>query len=333
MTRTADPAGLHVFRSPAEWAESPAVQGRRSALSIGIFDGIHLGHQHIFTRVVQAARAARPALIPGVVTFDPHPLRLLRPQQAPPLIATLEQRLAGFRQFGLEAALLLPFDRALSLLSPEDFVSAILVDKLRAAVVFVGENFRFGHRQAGDVKLLEALGARHGFTVELVSPVREAQEIVSSTAIRRAVQQGDPLRAAQFLGRPFSLTGKIQPGAGRGRTLLFPTLNLAPEQQLLPRTGVYVTETVLNGKRFPSVTNVGVRPTVDSAATQIVVESHLLDFDQRITAGSIEVRFLRRLRDEIKFPNVDALRAQIARDIEQARAFFADREEGTAASG
>lgn len=325
MTPAGNSAGFHACRRPAEWAQTvfASTPARRAALTIGIFDGIHLGHQHIFHRVAEAARSATPALIPGAITFDPHPLRVLRPEQAPPLIATLEQRLAGFQRHGLEAALVLNFDLSLARLSPEDFVRTILVEQLRAACVLVGENFRFGHRQAGDVAKLAGLGRQFGFTVEIVPPVRLDGEVVSSTAIRAAVQQGDVGRAAQLLGQPFTLTGQIQPGAGRGRTVLFPTLNLAPQQELLPKTGVYVTETEVGGARHRSATNVGYRPTVDSTAAGLTVESHLLDFDQPVNSGAIEVAFLRRLRDEMKFESVDALCAQIARDLAATRDYFA----------
>jgi riboflavin kinase/FMN adenylyltransferase len=318
-------APLRICRRPSDWAQTVyrAEPPHRAALTIGIFDGIHLGHQHIFRRVAEAARGATPTLVPAAVTFDPHPLRVLRPEQAPPLIATLEQRLAGFQQHGLAAALVLNFDLGLSRLSPDDFVRTILVEQLRAACVLVGENFRFGHRQAGDVAKLTALGRQFNFTVEIVPPVRLHGEVVSSTAIRTAVQQGDVGRAAQLLGQLFTLTGKIQPGAGRGRTVLFPTLNLAPQQELLPKTGVYVTETEVGGERYRSATNVGYRPTVDSTATRITIESHLLDFDQPVTSGAIEVAFLHRLRDEMKFGGVDSLRAQIASDLAATRDYFA----------
>lgn len=319
-------AGLRVCRNPHWWARDIFAGGpaQQTALTIGIFDGIHLGHQHIFHRVADAARGDAP-LLPAVVTFDPHPLRLLRPEQAPPLIATLGQRLAGFAEHGLQAALVLNFDLQLSQLSPEDFVRTILVEHLRAACVLVGENFRFGHRQAGDVARLGELGRQFGFRVEIVPPVRVSGEVVSSTAIRAAVQQGDVRRAAQLLGRPFALSGGIQPGAGRGRTVLFPTLNLAPEQELLPMTGVYVTETDVAGSRYPSATNVGYRPTVDAASPRLTVESHLLGFDQPVTSGPIGVIFLQRLREEMRFSSVDELRAQIARDLEATRRFFSQQ--------
>jgi len=329
MSRLAgQPASLRICRDPRLWASDVFLgqPHRKTALTIGIFDGIHLGHQQIFHRVAEEARSDSPSLLPAVVTFDPHPFRVLRPEQAPPLIATLDQRLAGFARHGLEAALVLKFDLVLSQLSPEDFVRTILVEQLQAACIFVGENFRFGHKQAGDVSRLEQLGKQSGFRVMIVPPVRVEGEIVSSTAIRGAVHQGDVNRAAQLLGRPFSLAGQIQPGAGRGRTVLFPTLNLAPEQELLPKAGVYVTETEIAGARYRSATNVGYRPTVDSPATpRLTVESHLLDFDQPVTSGQIEVAFLHRLRDEMKFASVDALRQQIASDLDETRRYFSER--------
>jgi riboflavin kinase/FMN adenylyltransferase len=313
-----------VCHSPAEWAQvvRSAWPGRRAVLAIGTFDGLHLGHQQILRHVVDRARHAAQPAIAGAVTFDPHPARVLRPEQAPPLIATLAQRLEGFRQGGLEAALVLKFDRALSHLSPEEFVRSILVEHLHAALILVGENFRFGHRQAGDIRLLVQLGQRHDFQVEVVPPVRCNGEVVSSTAVRQAVAAGDVARAARLLGRPFTLTGKVQPGAGRGRTVLFPTLNLQPEQELLPRAGVYATETRVGGQWFFSATNVGYRPTVDAQAARVTVESHLLDFTEQMAAGELALRFHSRLRDERKFESISALREQIQHDIQHTRDFF-----------
>jgi riboflavin kinase/FMN adenylyltransferase len=259
----------------------------------------------------------------AVITFDPHPMSVLQPERAPVLIQTLAQRLAGFEQMGMDAALVLRFDRELSLVSANDFIERILVRSLRAGGILVGENFRFGHRGAGDVRLLEERGKQDGFKVEIVPPVEVAGQMVSSTAIRGAVASGDVAGAIPFLGRPFSLTGEIRPGAGRGRTILFPTLNLAPEQELLPKLGVYATESVVGGKHYPSVTNVGTRPTFNGSG--ITVESHLFGFSEALVSGAMEVCFYTRIRDEQKFSGVDALRAQIAADIETAKKFFSQR--------
>jgi riboflavin kinase/FMN adenylyltransferase len=309
-----------VFNSLDEWAAHFG-DARRTAITVGNFDGLHLGHQKILQSVRERARGAGQRA--AVVTFDPHPMRVLRPDRAPLMIQTLSQRLAGFEQMGLDAALVLRFDRALSLVSPEEFIERILVGGLRVGAILVGANFRFGHRGAGDVRLLGEFGKRDGFDVEIVSPVEVGGQIVSSTAIRGAVASGDVAGAIPLLGRAFSLTGEIRAGAGRGRTILFPTLNMAPEQELLPKLGVYATESVVGGKLYSSVTNVGTRPTFNGAG--VTVESHVFGFSDDLTSGPMEVRFHVRIRDEQKFSGPEALRAQIARDIEVARKFFSER--------
>jgi len=292
-----------------------------TAVAMGVFDGVHRGHQELLRRTVETAQEL--GLVPAVLTFDPHPMRVLRPESAPLMIQTLSQRLGGFEQMGLDAALVLRFDRALSLVSAEEFIERILVGGVRAGAILVGANFRFGHRGAGDVRLLGEFGKRDGFEVEIVPPVEVGGQIVSSTAIRGAVASGDVAGAIPLLGRAFSLTGEIRAGAGRGRTILFPTLNLAPEQELLPRLGVYATESAVGGRLYSSVTNVGTRPTFNGAG--VTVESHLFGFNENLTGGPMEVRFHMRIRDEQKFSGPDALRAQIARDIEAARKFFSER--------
>jgi riboflavin kinase/FMN adenylyltransferase len=309
-----------IFNSIEEWA-SLSGDARRTTVTVGNFDGLHLGHQKILQSVRERARATGQRA--AVITFDPHPMRVLRPDRAPLMIQTLSQRLASFEQMGLDAALVLRFDRALSLVSPEEFIERILVGGLRAGAILVGANFRFGHRGAGDVRLLGEFGMRDGFDVEVVPPVEVDGQIVSSTAIRGAVANGDVAAAIPLLGRAFSLTGEIRAGAGRGRTILFPTLNLAPEQELLPKLGVYATESAVSGKLYSSVTNVGTRPTLNG--TGVTVESHLFEFSKNLTGGPMEVRFHARIRDERKFSGPDALRAQIARDIEAARKFFSER--------
>ena len=312
---------LAVLHSPEEWTARFGPVGR-TVLSIGNFDGLHLGHQKILRRVLERARAA--AQTAAVVTFDPHPMKLLRPDNAPRMIETLSQRLAGFERIGLDAALVLRFDRELSLLSPEDFLQRILIERLHAAAILVGANFCFGHRGAGNVRLLSQFGKEHGFDVETISPVEIDGIVVSSTAVRNAVTDGRVGEVVPLLGHTFSLTGEIRPGAGRGRTILFPTLNLFPEQELLPKLGVYATESFMGGDVFQSVTNVGTRPTFDGRG--VTVESHLFGFDEQIIDGAMEVQFHARIRDERKFSGVEELRAQIARDIVTAREYFAMRD-------
>jgi riboflavin kinase/FMN adenylyltransferase len=310
---------LLICKSVEEWA-SQFADARRSAVTIGTFDGLHLGHQKILQLVRERADSA--GYRAAVITFDPHPMRVLQPERAPLLIQTLAQRLAGFEHMGMDAAFVLPFDHALSLVSANDFVERILVRGLRAGAILVGENFRFGHRGAGDVRLLEEHGKHDGFGVEIVPPVEIAGQMVSSTAIRAAVANGEVAGAIPLLGRPFSLTGEIRPGDGRGRTILFPTLNLAPDQELLPKLGVYATECVVGGKRYSSVTNVGTRPTFNGSG--VTVESHLFGFSETVQSGTTEVCFHARIRDEQKFSGIDELRAQIAADIETAKKFFSE---------
>jgi riboflavin kinase/FMN adenylyltransferase len=308
---------LAVFHSAEEWSARFGTESR-TVLSIGNFDGLHLGHQKILQMVLARARAS--ALTAAAVTFDPHPMKLLRPENAPRMIQTLSQRLAGLEQMGLDAALVLRFDRALSLLSPEEFIQRILIERLHVAGILVGANFCFGHLGAGDVRLLTQFGKEHGYNVETVPPVEAEGRVISSTAIRNAIAAGNVAEAIPLLGRPFSLTGEIRSGAGRGRTILFPTLNLAPEQELLPKLGVYATEGAVRGTVFRSVTNVGTRPTFDGQG--VTVESHLFGFNEQTAGGPLEVRFHRRLRDEQRFSSIDALREQIARDIAAAQDYF-----------
>lgn len=316
----AKPPVVLAFNSPEEWAVHYARSGRGSVLAIGNFDGIHLGHQAILRAAVR--RAAKTGDVATALTFDPSPRKVLRPESAPLRLSTSTQRMDWFGTVGLEAAVVLPFTLDLARLSPEAFVEQILVRGLRVRAVLVGENFRFGHKQAGDVALLRELGTRHGFAVEIIPPVALEGEIVSSTAIRREIAAGKVTHAARLLGRPFVLTGEIVAGSGTGRRFTFPTLNLKPEQELLPARGVYVTRTLLEGetKSRRSVTNVGMRPTFNGAS--LSVETHLLDFSGEVTAKRMELRFWKRLREEKKFTGPEELRAQIVRDIASARRFF-----------
>ena len=315
-------SGFAMLCSTAEWSARFGPSGRRAVLSVGNFDGLHLGHQKILRQVIERAEAQEA--ISGVITFDPHPMKVLRPGQAPPLVETISQRMERFAAMGLEAALVLRFDHALAALSPEEFVRGVLVEELKTAGVLVGQNFRFGHRQQGNVETLTELGQRFGFSVQIVEPVVIDGEFVSSSSVRSAIAEGRVAHAARLLGRPFALTGQIVRGAGRGASIVFPTLNLAPEQELLPKVGVYATETRLEGRTYRSATNVGFRPTFDG--TLLGVESHLFDFSREMTNGRLEVFFWERLRDERKFSGPAELRAQIAADLRQVREYFRRRD-------
>jgi riboflavin kinase / FMN adenylyltransferase len=316
---------IAVVHSAGEWVARFGAARKRTAITIGNFDGVHLGHQQILRNVIERARGAD--LMSAVLTFYPHPARVLRPEAAPQLIETLEQRLAAIGDIGIDAALVLQFDGELAKLSPEDFVQRFLVDATRAQVALIGGNFRFGHHQAGHAKMLEQLGARWGFEVEIVPPVVAHGVIVSSSAIRNAIREGNAEEARRLLGRPFALAGEIRTGTGQGRKLVVPTLNLASEQELLPKNGVYATEAVVAGKRYGAATNVGVRPTFDGVRTTI--ESYLFDFDETLTSGKMEVRFCKRLRDERKFSGPEELREQVLRDIEQAKHYYRGEELGS----
>jgi phosphoribosyl 1,2-cyclic phosphate phosphodiesterase len=311
---------VHVLESARAWHDAYAVSNRGSILAIGNYDGIHLGHQAILRADVE--RAHETGAVSTALTFDPPPLKLLRPEAAPPRLSTNEQRMEWFGAVGLEAAVVLPFTMELSRLSPTDFVEQILVRDLCIKTVLVGENFRFGHRQAGDVKLLRELGMRDGFEVAIIPPVVYHGEIVSSTIIRREIAEGDVSHAGRLLGRPFVLSGEVVTGTGTGSKFTFPTLNLKPDQELFPGRGVYITRTYFPGllRSVRSVTNVGMRPTFNGTA--LTVETHLLDYVPETAPERIEVRFWKRLRPEKKFATPGDLRVQIANDIAQATRFF-----------
>jgi riboflavin kinase/FMN adenylyltransferase len=313
-------APMTVFTAPQDWRAHYAPTGRGSVLAIGNFDGIHLGHQAILRRAV--SRAEETGGVATALTFEPPPLKILRPESAPKRLSTNAQRTEWFRFVGLESAVILPFTLELAKLAPEDFVEQILVRDLLVRAVLVGENFRFGHKQAGDTRLLRELGRKAGFDVITIPPVAYHGEIVSSTVIRREIAEGDVTRAGRLLGRPFVLTGSVVPGAGIGHKFTVPTLNLMPEQELLPARGVYITRTLLQGeaKSYRSVTNIGTRPTFNGSS--LTVETHLLDAPGEFQARRIEIRFWKRLREERKFSTPEELRAQIFRDAQKANRFF-----------
>jgi riboflavin kinase/FMN adenylyltransferase len=305
---------MKAFRS---LSEIPADFGP-SVVTIGNFDGVHAGHREILRRV--AAIARERGLLPVALTFDPHPARILAPARAPKLITTIGQRLRRMEQEGTEAALLLPFSPDFARLSPEEFARDVLANALHARVVLVGEDFRFGHKQAGDMATLRTLGAEFGFEVESAGAILRRGERISSTAIRQLIEAGRVSRACRMLGEPFALEGKVVPGQGIGRKQTVPTLNLAPENELLPRNGVYVTRT----NRLRSITNVGYRPTFDGH--DLTVETFLLDSLPDTVPERIEVSFLHYIREEKKFDSPELLRAQILKDVATANRLHARLE-------
>ena len=294
--------------------------GEPCAVTIGNFDGTHLAHQQLFRSVTRHGRERH--LVPAVLTFNPHPTQVLSPGRAPKLLATHEQRAARMADFGIEKVFVLPFTKELSQLSASAFVEQILVEKLNARLIVIGANFKFGRKQAGDVALLQAEGDRLGFVVKVVNEFVHRGEAVSSTLVRRLLEQGEVVRAARYLGRFYRLTGCVVSGFGIGKEQTVPTLNLDWGDALLPGAGVYVTRTtcVDAGRVWPSITNVGVRPTFQGEA--LTVETFLLAALEPPSPHRIEVEFLHWVRAERRFPDPAALKAQILRDVGRAKSWF-----------
>ena len=290
-------------------------------LSVGNFDGVHCAHQHVLGEVVRRARELGAQSI--AVTFDPHPVRILHPDAAPPLITPLPIKLRLLAATGLDAALLLPFTRDLSLLTPRQFAEEILHRKLHAREVHEGFNFRFGRKAKGDVQQLAEFGREFGFEVQVYPEMCIRGHSVSSSRVRQLIAtEGDVSDARHLLGRPFSIISNPGRGRGYGAKYTVPTINLSRYEELVPRDGVYITRTSIGEERFDSVTNVGTRPTFGEPS--FAIETHLLHFHPvELTADTaVEICFLKRLRGEIKFPSIDDLRAQIARDVARARRYF-----------
>jgi riboflavin kinase/FMN adenylyltransferase len=290
------------------------------ALAIGNFDGVHLGHREILERT--RALAAEHGLQAVVLTFDPHPMSVVAPERLPNLLTTIEQRRALFEQSGFDHTAVLKFTPEVACLSAEQFVEQVLVGRLHARWVVVGENFRFGHRGAGNIEVLRQLGQRYGFGVVSVAKVLAGGEPVSSTRVRRLLLEGRVAQVRKLLCRPFSLEGPIVAGHGIGTRQTVPTLNLQPETELWPARGVYVTSTrePATGRRWKSVTNVGNRPTFNGA--EQTVETFLLSPLEAPAPSRIELTFHWRLRDEKKFDSAAGLKRQILSDVGRARRYF-----------
>jgi riboflavin kinase/FMN adenylyltransferase len=296
---------------PARWVHP--------VLALGNFDGLHRGHRKILERVKRVA--SEHGATPVVMTFDPHPPRVVRPDKAPPLLMTKAQKLEAIAETGVQGAAIVRFTHELSMWDPETFVRIVLVDWLRVSEVWVGANFLFGHDRAGNFSLLRALGARYGFRAEKIDPVRYKDFVVSSTRVRRLVGEGRVDEAGALLGHQYFIDGLVMQGDRRGRTIGFPTANLCTENELLPPHGVYATTARLGGIVYPSVTNVGVRPTVDDSG-RTVVETHVFNFAREVYGAMLRIGFVQRMRDERRFESLDALKQQIAADAASARVLF-----------
>ena len=291
-----------------------------SLVSVGNFDGVHRAHIRVLKEIVVRSKQRRAHSV--AVTFEPHPMRILRPDATFKLLTPLPEKLGLLEKTEVDAVVVIPFTRDLSLMSPREFVKLILCDRLRAIEVHEGYNFRFGHKAAGDIRLLTELGAECGFEVVSYPEMKLRGESVSSTRIRELIQTGDIRRTRFLLGRTFSIQSTVGRGRGYGSQYTVPTINLGRYEELVPRDGVYITQTRVGEECFDSVTNVGNRPTFGSDS--FAIESHLLDFHPlELTAETeIEICFLSRLRDEIKFGSVDKLREQIQLDVAKARHYF-----------
>jgi riboflavin kinase/FMN adenylyltransferase len=292
---------------------------RQPVLALGNFDGVHRGHQKILDRLKRVS--AERAVTSVVMTFDPHPPRVVRPDKAPPLLMTKAQKLDALAAAGVQGAAIVRFTPELSRWDPETFVRQVLVDWLRVGEVWVGANFLFGHDRAGNYTLLRSLGGRYGFKTEKIDPVRYKDFVVSSTRIRRLISEGRIDEAAALLGHPYYVDGTVVQGDARGRGLGFPTANLCTQNELVPPRGVYATMTTIEGVVHPSVTNIGIRPTVDDSGRQ-AIETHVFDYDGDLYGSPIRVGFVQRLRDERAFESLDLLKAQIASDCSRARVLF-----------
>jgi riboflavin kinase/FMN adenylyltransferase len=292
---------------------------RPTVLTLGVFDGLHLGHQLIMKTVVERARATDA--VPTVITFAPHPRALLHPESAPPLLQTFDQKIEALGVLGIEQTIVIHFDKAFAQIRAEDFLREVIADRLHAKEVYLGCGFAFGHGREGNIDLLRTVSQSLGFFADEVPELRLRGRRVSSSRIRELLQQGKVNFARRMLGRPYGVEGRVVRGAERGAQLGFPTANLHPHNRVIPRNGVYVTATLIDGQWRRSVTNVGTRPTFGSD-NESSVETFVMDWSGDLYGDVVRVRFLHRLRDEKKFGSIDELKSHIERDVARAHNYF-----------
>jgi riboflavin kinase/FMN adenylyltransferase len=308
---------LQVLRDPFRTVDLP----RGGVVTVGNFDGVHLGHQAMLRDV--AARAAAASVPSIVVTFDPHPLKVLHPERAPRMIQTLRQREEAIEACGIDALVIVSFTRDFSLIAAEDFAKELLARRLAAREVCVGAHFVFGRERRGNLEVLRRVGAEAGFAVSGLADVADASGPVSSTRIRNALSAGEVAAANALLGKPYAMDGIIAKGDRMGRKIGFPTMNLQPDNELYPKDGVYFTAVRIESfeRTFACVTNIGRRPTVyeDYATT---IESYILDFSSDVYGERVRLSFFERVREEMTFPSMLDLTAQIRRDVEATRLYF-----------
>ena len=292
---------------------------RPTVLTLGVFDGLHLGHQLIMKTIVERARAV--AAVPTVITFEPHPRAVLHPESAPPLLQTFDQKIEALGVLGIEQTIVIHFDEAFSQIRAQDFLRDVVVDRLQAKEVYLGCGFAFGHNREGNIELLRAVSNDLGFFADEVPEVRLRGRRIGSTRIRELLHQGRVNLARRMLGQPYGVEGRVVRGAERGVKLGFPTANIHPQNRVIPLNGVYVTAALIDGQWQRSVTNIGTRPTFESDATTSV-ETYVMNWSGDLYGDVVRVRFLRRLRDEKKFESLDQLRNQISADVNRTQGYF-----------
>lgn len=292
---------------------------RGTILTLGVFDGLHLGHQKIMQTVVE--RAKKTGAIPTAITFDPHPRVVLYPENAPPLLQTLDQRLANFEILGIEQAIVIRFSQDFAAQDAEIFLRDTIHERLQAKEIYLGENFAFGKNRGGNIELLRRMSAELGFAADEVPEITLRGQRISSSKIRQLLADGKVNLARRMLGRPYGIEGQIVRGDRRGRTIGFPTANLKPKNRVIPKFGVYATANLIDGAWRRSITNVGVRPTF-AGDKEPSIESYIFDFDGDLYGDVLRVRFLHRIRDERKFNGIEELKAQIEKDSETALRYF-----------
>ena len=299
--------------------ESSPVYWKQAVIALGNFDGLHRGHSKL---VESVCRRSKELSVPGVVlVFDPHPSRIVRPDQAPPVLMTKDQKVDFLAKVGIDGVAVVRFTKELSLWNPERFVREVLVEWLGVSEVWVGANFLFGRERTGNFSLLKSLGNRYGFRVDKVDPVRYKEFVVSSTRIRKLLSDGHVDEAGALLGHHYFIDGHVVVGSKRGQSQGFPTANLRTDNEIMIPNGVYATVAKLDKTMHAAVANVGVRPTFETNG-QRVVEVHLLDYDSDLYGRHVRLSFVKRLRDEETFPDTEALQRQIAADCKQARELF-----------
>jgi riboflavin kinase / FMN adenylyltransferase len=286
-------------------------------LAIGVFDGVHRGHQAVISTSARHAQSENGTSV--VVTFDPHPMKVLRPHDAPHLLTATLHKIALIRDLGVRHLLVIKFDKTFAATAPEDFVQQLVTHSKPLREICVGHEWSFGKDRRGNLQLLKELGEKFHFDVVGIPPVKVNGAVVSSTAVRQAVEKGDFVTAAAMLGREYTILGTVKSGDRLGKKLGYPTANLSAHSEQFPPNGVYLAEARIGGVLHHGVVNLGFRPTVSSGKSERVLEIHLLDFDRDIYGEDVEVRFVRYLRPEQKFENTDALVRQIEADVKQAR--------------